>query len=107
MWLWFFSYSDMYTAGLFLIVEVRNNLNISHIYHKWIASYINLMQCVILNIRQFNSIYVIREQRLHVDVEQYSRLIYMRKKFALDRRDKYACLPSLCLSQVLDVYLSN
>ena len=31
----------------------------------------------------------------------------MRKKFALDRRDKYACLPSLCLSQVLDVYLSN
>ena len=26
----------------------------------------------------------------------------MRKKFVLDRRDKYVCLPSLCLSQVLD-----
>ena len=69
--------------------------------------FLHLTQCVTLNIRQFNSIYVIREQRLHIDVERCSRLIYMRKKFALDRRDKYACLPSLCLSQVLDVYLSN
>ena len=53
MWSLFFAYSGMYIAGLFLIDEIRNNLGISHIYLKWIASYINLIQCVTLDRRQF------------------------------------------------------
>ena len=34
VWSLFFAYSGMCTAGLFLIVEIRNDLGISHIYHK-------------------------------------------------------------------------
>ena len=50
----FFAYSGMCIVGLFLIHEIRNNLGISHIYLKWIASYINLIQCVTLNRRQLS-----------------------------------------------------
>ena len=70
VWSLFFAYSGMCIAGLFLIHEIRNNLGISHSYLKWIASYINLIQCVTLNRGQFNSVYIIRKQRLHNDVER-------------------------------------
>ena len=81
MWSLFFAYSGMCIAGLFLIDKIRNNLSISHIYLKWIASYINLIQCVTLNRREFNLVYFIREQRLHHDVERCSWHIWERSLF--------------------------
>ena len=52
VWSLFFAYSGKCIAGLFSTVEIRTNLGILHIYHKWIGSYINPIQCITLNRRQ-------------------------------------------------------
>lgn len=52
VWSLFFAYSGMCITGLFSTVEIRINLGILHICHKWIASSINLIHCFTLNRRQ-------------------------------------------------------